>query len=97
MKPADTPASVLKPHISAGISKQSYSRNRGVDQQDGYGGLPRLPSSPREQRNTYQYKKDDSMALQAIAEGRRLYVGNMPYFAKNEDVESLFAGDDYKM
>ncbi|KAL1983673.1 hypothetical protein VTN96DRAFT_10102 [Rasamsonia emersonii] len=34
---------------------------------------------------------------QAIAEGRRLYVGNMPYMAKREDVEALFAGGDYKI
>ena len=97
MKPADASASVLKPHISAGISKQAYSRNRGADQQDGHRGQPGSPSSPREQGNAYQYKKDDPSALQATAEGRRLYVGNMPYFAKSEDVESLFVGDDYKM
>ena len=97
VKPADSHASILKPDISAGISKQPYTRNRGADQQDGYRGQSRYPGSPREQANTYQFKKDDPIALQAIAEGRRLYVGNMPYFAKSEDVESLFAGDNYKM
>jgi RNA recognition motif-containing protein len=34
---------------------------------------------------------------QAITEGRRLYVGNMPYMAKKEDVEALFREGDYKM
>ncbi|KAL9110807.1 MAG: hypothetical protein Q9187_008001, partial [Circinaria calcarea] len=96
VKPADSQASFLKPNASAGISKQAYTRNRGTDQQDGFRGQSRHPDSPREQGNTYQFKKDDPIALQAIAEGRRLYVGNMPYFAKSEDVETLFAGDDYK-
>lgn len=35
--------------------------------------------------------------LASIAEGRRLYVGNLLYMARLEDVESLFAGDEYKV
>lgn len=35
--------------------------------------------------------------MQAIAEGRRLYVGNMPYIAKTKDVEMLFAKGDYQV
>ena len=41
--------------------------------------------------------EDDPNTLQAIAEGRRLYVGNMPYIAKTRDVELLFAESDYQM
>lgn len=41
--------------------------------------------------------EDDPATLQAIAEGRRLYVGNMPYIAKTKDVEALFAEDDYQI
>lgn len=41
--------------------------------------------------------EDDPTTLQAIAEGRRLYVGNMPYIAKTKDVERLFAEDDYQV
>ena len=41
--------------------------------------------------------EDDPNTLQAIAEGRRLYVGNMPYIAKTRDVELLFAEGDYQM
>lgn len=41
--------------------------------------------------------EDDPKTLQAIAEGRRLYVGNMPYRAKTEDVEMLFPDKDYRM
>ncbi|OAX77142.1 hypothetical protein ACJ72_08563 [Emergomyces africanus] len=32
----------------------------------------------------------DSPAMKSFAEGRRLYVGNMPYMAKKKDVEALF-------
>ena len=41
--------------------------------------------------------EDDPRTLQAIAVGRRLYVGNMPYMAKTGDVEALFEDDAYKM
>ena len=41
--------------------------------------------------------EDDPNTLQAIAEGRRLYVGNMPYIAKTRDVEMLFAEGDYQL
>ena len=41
--------------------------------------------------------EDDPNTLQAIAEGRRLYVGNMPYIAKTKDVAALFTEDDYQM
>ena len=41
--------------------------------------------------------EDDPNTLQAIAEGRRLYVGNMPYFAKTKDVELLFAKGGYQV
>ena len=41
--------------------------------------------------------EDDPDTLQAIAEGRRLYVGNMPYMAKTRDVEMLFAGGGYQV
>ena len=39
--------------------------------------------------------EDDPDTLQAIAEGRRLYVGNMPYMAKAKDVQMLFAEADF--
>ena len=40
--------------------------------------------------------EDDPRTLQAIAEGRRLYVGNMPYIAQLQDVRDLFQ-DDYNV
>lgn len=47
------------------------------------------PSSTR--TNTYR------TTPQAISEGRRLYVGNMPYTAKSEDVEALFTAAEFAM
>ena len=41
--------------------------------------------------------EDDPRTLQAIDEGRRLYVGNLLYAAKPNDVESLFLGNKYEM
>jgi len=36
-------------------------------------------------------------AQRAVEEGRRIYVGNLPYEALTEDVEKLFANDQYTM
>jgi hypothetical protein len=41
--------------------------------------------------------KQSSQVPQAIIEGRRLYVGNMPYMAKKEDVHELFAAGEFNM
>ncbi|KAF2492314.1 RNA-binding domain-containing protein [Lophium mytilinum] len=43
-----------------------------------------------------QSSSDDRTA-QAIADGRRVYVGNLLYHAKPEDVEALFRDGDYTM
>jgi hypothetical protein len=42
-------------------------------------------------------KNDPSASQQSIADGRRLYVGNMPYMAKTEDIEALFAAHGFKV
>lgn len=34
-------------------------------------------------------------AKKAISEGRRLYVGNLPYMAKKDDVAGIFDSSDY--
>lgn len=45
-------------------------------------------------KNSNKSVDNDSLSVPEIpasfAEGRRLYVGNMPYMAKKEDVEALF-------
>jgi len=39
-------------------------------------------------------QKDDETAAKAIAEGRRIYIGNLRYQAKPEDIESLLIAND---
>ncbi|KAI4252379.1 MAG: hypothetical protein L6R42_007988 [Xanthoria sp. 1 TBL-2021] len=41
--------------------------------------------------------EDDPRTLQAIAEGRRLYVGNLPYMAKTTDIQDLFTHNNYQI
>lgn len=53
---------------------------------------PTPPSNETEIRG-----ETDPRTLQAIAEGRRLYVGNLPYMAQTKDIENLFAQHDYQM
>ncbi|GAD94512.1 ribonucleoprotein, putative [Paecilomyces variotii No. 5] len=57
------------------------------------------PSSPRHQMNSSRspFTRSHANVPQSITEGRRLYVGNMPYAAKTEDVETLFPTEEYKI
>lgn len=66
----------------------------------------RLPAKPEEthrekpsneQKNRPAIEPDSESVPAAIAEGRRLYVGNLLYIARIEDVESLFPADEYKV
>ncbi|BDD59272.1 hypothetical protein MAP00_004491 [Monascus purpureus] len=45
----------------------------------------------------FAFSRPSSHVPQAISEGRRLYVGNMPYTAKLEDVQALFTAEGYKI
>ncbi|KIY70768.1 RNA-binding domain-containing protein [Cylindrobasidium torrendii FP15055 ss-10] len=38
---------------------------------------------------------DDAEVLKAVSEGRRLYVGNLPYMAKTRDIERLFQSESF--
>lgn len=62
---------------------------------------PRSPSQQHANNNNNTTRSPfsglNAHVSQAIAEGRRLYVGNMPYMAKTEDVRALFATGEYKM
>ncbi|KIK61744.1 hypothetical protein GYMLUDRAFT_42783 [Collybiopsis luxurians FD-317 M1] len=53
----------------------------------------RPPASPSTSRYDAgkQAPREHHDPTQAFQEGRRIYVGNMPYLAKRSDVESLFA------
>ncbi|KAK0217985.1 ribonucleoprotein [Armillaria fumosa] len=45
--------------------------------------------------NNEECRENDAGALQAIEEGRRLYVGNLPYMAKQQDIQAFFEGNGY--
>ena len=55
----------------------------------GSGGISTQPTVPAEST------RGDDASKKAISEGRRLYVGNLPYMAKKDDVAGIFASDDY--
>lgn len=51
--------------------------------------------SPKTFTSRSAFSRPSPHVPQAIAEGRRLYVGNMPYAAKSEDVQALFAATEF--
>ena len=52
-------------------------------------------AAPKEIRVPKESTTADERATQAIQDGRRLYVGNLPYMAKTDDVAMLFPADEY--
>lgn len=77
---------------------ESSGCQRGWGSQRGVNPSPGEKQGQTEKADSRKIRgEDDPRTLQAIAEGRRLYVGNMPYMAKTRDVETLFADDSYKV
>lgn len=52
-------------------------------------------AAPKEISPLTESTTADERAKQAIQDGRRLYVGNLPYMAKTDDVAMLFPNDQY--
>jgi RNA recognition motif-containing protein len=50
----------------------------------------RFPQNQASSRDTIRKPFNDAQAEQAIEEGRRVYVGNLPYEATVKDIEKLF-------
>ncbi|KAJ5661477.1 uncharacterized protein N7477_009093 [Penicillium maclennaniae] len=61
------------------------------------GDSPQASPSPRTITSRSAFSRPGPHVPQAISEGRRLYVGNMPYTAKTEDVEALFTAAQYSV
>ncbi|KAJ5302509.1 hypothetical protein N7476_009308 [Penicillium atrosanguineum] len=59
------------------------------------GDSPQASPSPRTITSRSAFSRPGPHVPQAISEGRRLYVGNMPYAAKSDDVEALFTAAQY--
>ncbi|KAI9854658.1 MAG: hypothetical protein M1813_000905 [Trichoglossum hirsutum] len=72
---------------------QSSINWRGNGQQQSIDNKPQRPQASTPAASSGE---GDSSASQAMAEGRRLYLGNMPYMAKTEDIEALLTDNGYK-
>ncbi|RAK74992.1 RNA-binding protein [Aspergillus fijiensis CBS 313.89] len=52
---------------------------------------------PKTSTSRIAFSRPSAHVPQAISEGRRLYVGNMPYTAKSEDVQALFTAAEFQI
>ena len=84
---------------TAGRTPGPASKPDYIRQRDSWGKRKDLKDNNPKQPISRETKRgeDDPDTLQAIAEGRRLYVGNLLYMAKTGDVEMLFGDHDYRM
>lgn len=90
----------VNPRRSSSPGSERSNRVPGNKKQSGC--INNVESAGSRQVDTPRFTRslrgeDDPRTLQAIDERRRVYVGNMPYIAKKEDVENLFANGDYLM
>lgn len=81
-----------KPTAESPVCQRRWGPQRDVKSSSGEEQCQNEEADSRKIRG-----EDDPRTLQAIAEGRRLYVGNMPYMAKTRDVEALFADLAYQV
>ncbi|KAI1439049.1 RNA-binding domain-containing protein [Xylaria sp. CBS 124048] len=81
----------------------SLWRDREMAKLNGHNNTGRRPESsdfapqsrPYDRMRTIKtQQKDDDGAAKAIAEGRRIYIGNLRYQAKPEDIENLLRASD---
>lgn len=63
---------------------------------DGPSEQPGSPS-PKTFTSRFAFSRPSPHVPQAIADGRRLYVGNMAYAARSEDVQALFTAAEFPM
>ncbi|KLJ07232.1 hypothetical protein EMPG_17280 [Blastomyces silverae] len=63
---------------------RSWNNNSNNNHNNNEGSKPSTPAKSSHREDL------DSPAMKSFSEGRRLYVGNMPYMAKKKDVEALF-------
>ncbi len=85
------------PQVDNPTAKSPVCQRRWGPQRDATSSLGERQGQNTEAESSKIRGEDDPRTLQAIAEGRRLYVGNMPYMAKTRDVEALFADVSYQV
>lgn len=76
-----------------------HSPNWRVKREESPSGQNAAAGSPGPKTSTSRlaFSRPSPHVPQAISEGRRLYVGNMPYTAKSEDVQALFDAAEFRM
>ena len=77
------PGQAVKP-----IHEEQSSRSRALD--DDQRIPPKRAAPLRDSTN-------EKRAIQALHEGRRLWVGDLPRMAKEDDVRALFADNKYEV
>ncbi|KAL8846298.1 MAG: hypothetical protein Q9221_008606 [Calogaya cf. arnoldii] len=88
---AQPPSEVERPNIENDNLVGHNANSEVPNLQAGTYMPPKTPEKP-EIRG-----ENDPQTLQAITEGRRLYVGNLPYMAKTKDIENLFSQNNYQI
>ncbi|RAK97924.1 RNA-binding protein [Aspergillus ibericus CBS 121593] len=76
-----------------------HSPNWRVKREESPSGQSAAAGSPGPKTSTSRlaFSRPSPHVPQAISEGRRLYVGNMPYTAKSEDVQALFDAAEFSI
>lgn len=88
---SDTPSEIVSHSHRLNEFRSSNTTPTALGQRDLRKPISRIPSID------HIRGEEDPRTLQAIEEGRRVYVGNLPYMAKTEDVENLFVMSGYQM
>ncbi|KAI0205574.1 hypothetical protein F4808DRAFT_238258 [Astrocystis sublimbata] len=86
----------FNPNRPAGVSwrdREERKNGEGVQPNGDADSIPRSRPYDRA-RSSRTPQKDDDGAAKAIAEGRRIYIGNLRYQAKPQDIEDLLRAND---
>ncbi|OXV05463.1 hypothetical protein Egran_06770 [Elaphomyces granulatus] len=79
------------------LSGRAFNSQNWRIKADDSSNAPSSPLRPQMDSPRPALGKQSSQVPQAIIEGRRLYVGNMPYMAKKKDVHELFAAGEFNI
>ena len=84
-------------NTDSSTTRSEYKNNDARPIVPGRRDAPRQVPAASSEMTENARGEDDPQTLRAIEEGRRLYVGNLPYMAKMKDVEWLFLSNGYQM
>ncbi|KAL4892404.1 hypothetical protein BDV59DRAFT_179844 [Aspergillus ambiguus] len=72
-----------------------HSPNWRMKREESPSSQPTDSPGPMTNTSRVAFSRPSPHVPQVISEGRRLYVGNMPYTAKSEDVQALFSAAEF--